>query len=90
MSYKSRQKKRTISMAQSKQRQHYQDRWYLTLVTTTCSCATCGRNLRARDEMVYRHTPRSTLCPLCAEIDPNVKPRPSLAWERERVARRRK
>ncbi len=58
------------------------DRYWLTIVKRNTCCARCAGLLRVRREMVYRHTPREALCVLCAERDPNVRFRPSVAWER--------
>ncbi len=88
MGYKSRQKKRAVAVSRSVHRETMNTRWYLTLVTRTCACARCGGVLREKREMVYRHTPRETLCPMCAEADPAIQARPSYAWEKARKRQR--
>jgi hypothetical protein len=86
MSYKSRQKKRAIRAAQFKHRDTIAGRFYLTLVVQKTCCARCGGILNVGREMVYRHTPREALCLVCAERDPEIRARPSVAWE---LARRK-
>jgi hypothetical protein len=59
-------------------------RWWLTVVKTDTCCARCAGILRTSREMVYRAQPREALCVACAEADPEVTYRPSLAWEERR------
>jgi hypothetical protein len=63
-------------------------RWWLTICRLDTCCARCGHVLRVGVELVYRHTPRESLCVGCAQSDPCVQKsyRPSLAWERQRRA----
>ena len=88
MSYKSRQKKRAIHASKHQHREKIAGRWYLTVVKRKTCCAKCAGILSVGGEMVYRHTPREALCKSCAELDPNVRPRPSATWERARRTRR--
>jgi len=81
MSYKSRQKKRAIGATKFRNREKIAGRWYLTIVKRKTCCARCAGILKIGDEMVYRHTPREARCKPCAELDPNVKARPSMQWE---------
>jgi hypothetical protein len=39
--------------------------------------------------MVYRRTPLEALCVKCAEADPQVTWKPSIAWEKARTRQRR-
>jgi hypothetical protein len=91
MSYKSRQKKRMISAAvasaERKRTPATEGRWFLTIVQRTCCCARCAGMLREGREMVYRYAPRESLCPACAEADPDVKVRTSIRWEQARKRR---
>jgi len=87
MSYKSRQKKRAINATKHRHRETIAGRWFLTIVTRKTCCAKCAGILNIGGEMVYRHTPREARCKLCAELDPDVKPRPSTSWERSRRSR---
>lgn len=81
MSYKSRQKKRIINASKHANREVMARRWYLTICTRDTCCARCAGVLRIGGEMVYRHTPRESLCVLCSELDSAIKPRPSTSWE---------
>ena len=69
-------------------------RWWLTIVRGATCCARCAVVLRQGSEMVYRHTPRESLCVACAQNDPDARTfKPSVRWERERSrsrTRRRK
>lgn len=62
-------------------------KWWLTICVQRVGCARCGRVLRPGAEMLYRKTPRESLCLACCERDPDVRRscRPSLRWEREKV-----
>ena len=89
MGYRSREKKRAaknraISYAKRAHSETIAGRWFLTIVTRKTCCAKCAGILNIGSEMVYRHTPREARCKLCAEMDPDVKPRPSTSWERRR------
>jgi hypothetical protein len=84
VSYKSRQKKRAIHASKHRHREKIAGRWYVTVVKRKTCCAKCAKILNLGDEMVYRHTPREARCKPCAELDPNIKPRPSQSWERTR------
>lgn len=94
MSFKTRERKRTkriaVTAAQTQARRSGSSsaRWYLTIVSRDTCCARCAGMLRVGREMVYRATPREALCPLCAELDPTIRPRPSVRWERWRLAKR--
>jgi hypothetical protein len=64
----------------------------LTIATRKGCCANvdCGVILKEGAEVVYRHSPMTTLCVMCAGRDPEAKrARPSLRWERARVKRGR-
>ena len=87
MSYKSRQKKRAVNASKYRYRETIAGRWFLTVVKRKTCCAKCAGILNIGSEMVYRHTPREARCKLCAEMDPDVKPRPSTSWERSRRSR---
>src|SRR4051794_25907373 len=76
LSYKARENRRRKKAATEKTRRvdgaKIERRYYLTLVRADCACARCGGTLRAGTAqrpgvMVYRHTPRETLCVACAE-----------------------
>lgn len=87
MSYKSRAKKRAIAASKFTNRDLMAGRWYLTIVKRDTCCARCAGILRIGAEMVYRHTPREALCKLCAESNPEIRPRPSTSWESSRRRR---
>lgn len=56
--------------------------WWLTPVRHTTACAVCGAVLRPAAHMIYRPQPQEARCQRCADHDPNVTYRPSLAWEK--------
>ncbi len=95
LSFKNRQRKRKRrARMQTDQREARRSgsssgKWWLTPTRTTTCCARCGGVLRPPCDMVYRRTPREALCLLCADGDPLVKWKPSLAWERRKVSGRR-
>jgi hypothetical protein len=89
--YKTREKKRqararSISAEQRARSDVTAGRWFLTICTRKAACSNpdCAgvKILRPGVEVVYRHRPMTLLCKFCAERDPEVRPRPSLAWER--------
>jgi hypothetical protein len=90
MGFKQRERRRKRRAAQAAaQRQSRRDssaaaRHWLTLVTETTCCATCGLVLRKGGAIVYRHRPREALCVPCADRA-GVSYRPSLRWEKRRV-----
>jgi hypothetical protein len=93
MGYKSRAKKRAaknraIGAAKKQHSDKIAGRWYFTIVKHKTCCAKCAGILNVGGEMVYRHTPREARCKSCAEFDPNLKPRPSIAWEKSRPKRK--
>jgi hypothetical protein len=92
MSYKTREKKRAaknraVSATRAKHRSMIAGRHYLTFVKHKTCCARCAGILKAGGEMVYRHTPRESLCRSCAESDPAVVVRPSERWTRKSRAK---
>lgn len=88
MGFKQRERKRLKKAAMEsntrtiRRRPKESTNWWLTVVREHTCCARCSGQLRAGREMVYRHTPRESLCLSCAEKF-NVKFRPSLRWERD-------
>lgn len=95
MSYKSREKKRSMrgeqreaEAARRNRNTETAQRWFLTLVSKPCSCNMCGGALRKGREMFYRHTPRSVVCTTCGE-SAGIRWRPSIKWEQARRRRRR-
>lgn len=58
-------------------------RYWLTVVSRKTCCALCAGILREGREVVYRHTPRESLCVSCA-ISAGVSYRPSTRWMKER------
>jgi hypothetical protein len=88
MSFKSREKKRRARIAISKSRIEHREaiagRYYLTIVSRTCSCNRCGDRLREGRECVYRHTPREILCLGCANLG-KIRYRTSVKWERSKA-----
>jgi hypothetical protein len=87
MSFRSRLKKRQARIAresgQREQRSKYADRYYLTIVSRSACCNRCGGSLREGAECVYRHTPRTILCVVCADLE-RISYRPSMRWERRK------
>jgi hypothetical protein len=77
---KSREQRRSRSSGSSA------GKWWLTIADRKGCCANvgCGVILKEGAEVVYRHSPMTTLCLRCAERDPECRYRPSLRWERAR------
>jgi len=94
MGYKQRERKRKKSaaqvqtQAQARQTGSSAGRHWLTPVEhkTCCARAGCRAILRPGAAMVYRHTPRETLCVGCAKRE-GIRYRPSLRWERKHTCR---
>jgi hypothetical protein len=88
VSYKSREKKRSIRIAVARAKREHQDvmatRYYRTLVKRPARCSACGKHLRVGDEMVYRYDGPVTLCVPHADEDPLVEYRTSTRWEKGR------
>lgn len=82
MSCKSRQKKRAIRAAQFKR--HHRRPVLSDAGGAEDLLCECGGILNVGREMVYRHTPREALCLVCVERSPEIRARPSVAWERAR------
>lgn len=61
--------------------------WFPTLATRKCCCNECDGMLPEKRETVYRHTPRTLLCALCAQRH-GIKARPSIRWEQAHKRRR--
>lgn len=62
------------------------ERHYLTLTKKKTVCMMCGGVRQTGQDIIYRHEPRSILCPSCASTA-GLKPRLSRRWE---VARQKK
>jgi hypothetical protein len=87
MSWKSREKKRRAKAAIANSRRRHPDRWYLTIVSRTCSCNQCGCRLPEGGELVYRNRPKWVLCLECANRQ-GVRYRLALRWERRNSKRK--
>jgi hypothetical protein len=90
VSFKSRERKRAINAARRVNGDVMRERWYLTIVKRKTSCVRCAGVLNRGKEMVYRHTPRTALCKLCAESDQAIEVRPSTSWEKRRRRSRKR
>jgi hypothetical protein len=102
MGYKTRERKRKraaiASAARARRRDQRQARssgssaskWWLTIASSKCCCANtdCGTIIGEGREVVYRHTPRATVCVPCANRD-KLSYRPSVRWEQWRRKQRR-
>ena len=97
MSFKSREKKRRMKVADAQRRtvidnhrrsDETRARHFLTPVQRSCCCNRCGISLRVgRDDCVYRHTPREILCIDCANVE-QIPYRSSSKWEAKDRKRR--
>ena len=72
MSKRTRQRRRSkyvaTQVARSKARQRAKaDEYYLTFAKKKSRCLECGRNIKQRQELVYRHSPRHVLHKRCAD-----------------------
>lgn len=89
VSYRSRESKRRKKAAVAQVKRERSDvmrtRYYRTPVKRACRCSGCGRQLKERQEMVFRKDGPVTLCVPCADRDPLVDYRLSQRWEKERA-----
>jgi hypothetical protein len=93
MGFKQRERKRkrkaAVRSAQARSRASGSsaDKWWLTITTRKCCCSNpaCRAILKVGAQVVYRHSPMTTLCVRCADRDPEARRyRASARWERTR------